>query len=288
MTGMWGAPPKTGGSATPTFGVPVTPLLGAALTSEEAKQVALGHLTRSTALAPYTYGPPSWTPTPKPADVHPSNLVDEDRITAALQSLGYPKMVGARRTHTKSNVLRLLFDLPALERPTSLAARKRLAEVLESNPLMVNRAAYSLLHETRTTPLEDTLFEGWTAQELDALTRLPACHAQTWGWAAASCYPTPHPKQVAAFKRQVASLSSHPKWVGMASRLVDALIACECEGTTSTPYVWGDIVDLAAAFPDAPLGGTTWEVEERLRSVLPQFVPVPSMPVLASMLLEGH
>ena len=283
----WDAPTGTDGSPAPALGFPQIPALGAGLTRDEVKQVALGHLARRRVLEPLSAKHSKWAQPQPPTQPHPTDLVDETRIIDALNALGYPQMVGARQVHTKTNVLRLLFDLPALTRPPIKQERQALAALLEADALFVNRAAHSLLHEAPVCEAAERLFQNWGPTDLETLAALPPQYAQAWGQAAASCYPKPHPKQVRALKDQLLTLSTDHGFVDMVDALVEGLITQECEAGGDIDN-WESLLQQVAAFPGTPLGDTPVEVDTRLRAALPQFVPIPSMSVLASMLLAGQ
>ena len=285
MTGNWETT-TAGEPTTPLLGLPQIPSLTSPLTHAEAKQVALGHLTRRRVLEPLNAKQSKWAQ-PKPStQPHPGDLIDETRIVSTLEALGYQQMGVARQVHTKTNVLRLLFDLPAARRPPTLGERRTLAGLLDEDALFVNRAAHSLLLEAPGCREGQDLLAGWSLGDLDVLASLPPAHAQAWGRSAATCYPVPHPKQVRALKDQLLTLSGDAGWGSLVDCLVAGVIAQECEGGQGCPN-WDAHIRQAAAWPGSPLGQTPGEVNARLRRALPQFVPIPSMPVLASMLLPG-
>lgn len=226
------------------------------------------------------------------------NGVLASTVLTALGAVSWGRMRGARRTHVSALAARVALGLPENVRPSSAHARATIRSKVDADPgLALDSARHVLMGEV-VHPDVELVWEGWDADALGTVIGLGRALARGLVLAAVEDYPRPAARPLAALVRQVTDLgdATRADWVALAADLVRSLVAVECESIS--PYsvsagqrahreailseaegdraAWPERLARAVAWPGAPLGSTPVVAAEYLRTLLLDFIPVPT------------
>ena len=239
-----------------------------------------------------------WTPDAHDEWLDNTDTLRIDNILVSLNSASFMQMRGARKVHVAAVAARVALGLPAVTRLTSPEARSQVRELISADKTLSRKCARNVLLGTVAYPVIEAVWDGWDHDALTTVISLgdPLCNGLVAS--AVEDLPRPPVRHMAAFVRAITKAGDQTdvEWKALCADLAASIVAIECE--TVSPYsvtkrlqahneqllaeaeadrkAWNGRLERAAAWDGAPLGSDPTTVADYLRTILLNYVPIPT------------